>query len=63
MIMKAVSLNLTKSFVFIEPLNGLNQQDSVLKRKTPLHNQIKTSTKNLDWSKYRKLEPENLKGK
>jgi len=54
---------LNQSFVFIEPLNGLNQQDSVLKRKTPLHNQIKTSTKNLDWSKYRKLEPENLKGK
>ena len=52
---------INQSFVFIEPLNELNPQDSLLKRKVPLHKQIKTSNKNLDWNKYRKLKPENLK--
>ena len=53
--------DINQSFVFIEHLKELNLQDSLLKRGVPLHKQIKTTNKNLDWSKYRKLEPENLK--
>ena len=53
--------DINQSFVFIEPLSRLNPKDSLLKRNVPLHKQVKTSNKKLDWNKYRKLEPENLK--
>lgn len=57
------TFNINQSFVFIETINSLNEKDQLLIRKKSLHDQIKSSNPNIDWKKYRKLEPENLHSK
>ncbi len=52
--------NIGQDFVFIEPLETLNGSLKTLDRKQSMHKQIKSSSENVNWNTYRKLEPENL---
>ena len=53
--------NINQSFVFIEPIDKIDEDLPLLNRKKTVHGQIKDSNPNINWKKYRKLEPENLK--